>query len=82
MKQIIADFLDGADNIYRTEHFIVKQVVCLEYDLVESNRLLSFDTYYRRTPKRDMAFNVIFQDKRYSEGVRLPSTHQNRKYVE
>ena len=75
-------FLRNADNVYRTKHFIVKQVIEVQEHSVEGNSIVSFDTYYRRTPKRDLAYNLIFKAKTNLEGKRLPSTLYTRTYIE
>ena len=82
MQKYIPDFLQGADNVYRTKHFIVKQVIVIQENNEEDNLLISYDTYYRRTLKRDFAYNVVFQDKNNLDGKRLPSTIYTRTYIE
>ncbi len=82
MKQFIPDFLQDADNVYRTKHFIVKQVMEIHENSVENNSVISYDTYYRRTLKRDLAYNMAYQDKANLDGKRLPSTIYTRTYVE
>ncbi len=82
MKQFIPDFLQDADNVYRTKHFIVKQVMEIHENSVENNSVISYDTYYRRSLKRDLAYNMAYQDKANLDGKRLPSTIYTRTYVE
>ena len=57
-------FLRNADNVYRTKHFIVKQVIEVQEHSVEGNSIVSFDTYYRRTPKRDLAYKHTCKNSR------------------
>ena len=45
MERFIPHYLQDADNVYRTKHFIVKQVLCVYY-LVKSCKLL---LVYRNT---------------------------------
>ena len=42
-----------SDNIYRTKNHIVTQHMKYEKSDIYDNTLISHDTYYRRTPKRD-----------------------------
>ena len=82
MKANVPEFLVEADNVYRTRHFIVKQVISLELSGVENNIVVSFDTYYRRTLQRDLAYVLAFRGKKNIEGKRLPSNVYTRTYVE
>ena len=75
MENYMPDYLQGADNVYRTPCFIVKQVMVVQKHKQENNLLTSHDTYYRRTPKRDLAYNLAFQGKRHINGKRLPSNN-------
>ena len=47
----------------------------------EDNLLISYDTYYRRTTKRYLAYNMAFINKSNSEGRRLPSSTYARTCV-
>ena len=62
--------------------YIVKQVMVIQKHKKENNVLISHDTYYRRTPKRDLAYNLAFQGKRHINGKRLPSNNYTRTYVQ
>lgn len=81
MEKYIPEFLQGADNVYRTKNFIVKQMLVIQESEGEDNLLISYDTYYRRTTKRDLAYNMAFMDKSNIEGRRLPSSTYARTYV-
>lgn len=82
MERHTPEFLQYADNVYRTKHFIVKQVLAIHESDEENNQVISVDTYYRRTPKRDLAYNIIYQDKAHLDGKRLPSTMYTRTYID
>ena len=82
LNQFIPDFLRDADNVYRTKYYIVKQVIAIQENTEENNQVVSFDTYYRRTPKRDRTYDLTYQDKVKLDGKRLPSTIYSRKYVD
>ena len=75
------DFLQDADNVYRTKHFIVKQVIDVEVSDIYDNIILSHDTFYLRTPIRDKQYEKAFAGKSNIEGKRLPSTTTTRRYV-
>lgn len=76
------DFLDGADNVYRTENFIVKQQISFLESDVGTSMVLSDDTYYLRTAQRDAEYEFAFQGKANINGKRLKSASYTRKYVD
>ena len=55
----IAEFLRGASNVYRTRDYIVRQVIELHSD-AEGSYLVSRDTYFRCTPRRDREYGEAF----------------------
>lgn len=81
MKNIVPEFVIGADNVYRTKNYIIKQVIFLDKSLSENNSITSFDTFYLRNRKRDCQYESVFADKSNINGKRLPSTMCSRKYV-
>lgn len=82
LEKLTPEFLLDADNVYRTKHFIVKQVIEIVENDIEDNGIISHDTYYRRTTARDLAYNMAFMDKVKINGKRLPSTQYTRRYIE
>lgn len=76
------DFLDSADNVYRTENYIVKQQISFIESDVGTTMVLSDDTYYLRTPQRDAEYEFAFQGKPHINGKRLKSASYTRKYVD
>lgn len=72
------DFLDNATNVYRTEEFIVSQHICFSSDGPGTTRILSEDTYYRRTKLRDLLYEKLFEN----DGKRLHSSMFVRTYIE
>lgn len=82
LEKLTPEFLLDADNVYRTKHFIVKQVIEIVENDIEDNGIISHDIYYRRTTARDLAYNMAFMDKVKINGKRLPSTQYTRRYIE
>lgn len=79
----IPDFIAiCADNIYRTKNFIVTQDLQYKENRVLDNVLLSHDTYFKRTKKRDAEYAAFFENKDRIDGRRIPSTSYTRKYVD
>lgn len=72
----------SAINYYRTGQYIVKQELYIKLAETEYNALCSYDTYYRRTPKRDLEYGIRFAFRKNIEGRRLPSNMYMRKYIE
>ena len=76
----LPDFVQGATNVYRTKSYIVKQNVSFGYQGLESTMLISRDTYYVRTPKRDAVYERIFEGNQNLEGRRIPTMAYFRTY--
>lgn len=78
----VPDFMVDAMNVYRTRDFIVKQVIGIKYSDVENIAVISNDTFYRRTKKRDREYERIFLERKHINGKRIPSTMYARTYVD
>lgn len=76
------DFMENANNVYRTKHYIVKQQVTIVVSNNNETYLISNDTYYIRTARRDFEYNCIFNKRHNIDGKRLPSSTYTRKYVD
>lgn len=72
----------GATNVYRTKNYIVAQTLTYKQSEVFDNVMLSHDTYFKRTRKRDEQYFFYFFDKDNLDGKRIPSTSYTRKYVD
>ena len=82
MDDGIPDFVQDATNIYRTKRFIVKQRLTVARQGMESAKLVSMDTYYLRTSKRDALYDSIFGENRDLNGKRIPAMSYFRSYRE
>lgn len=78
----VYDFLYEANNVYRTKNYIVKRIIGVRCSEQENNVMFSFDTFYRRTTKRDKAYEKYFCERKNKDGRRLPTTMYARTYVE
>lgn len=76
----LPEFVQGATNVYRTKSYIVKQNVSLGHQGLESTKLISWDTYYVRTPKRDAIYESIFEGNKDLDGRRIPTMAYFRTY--
>ena len=81
MKEV-PEFIIGADNVYRTAEYIVKQSLSLQFDDSEGNFVVSNDVFYKRTKRRDNEYEQIFSDRKDIDGRRLPSNMYARKYID
>ena len=77
----IAEFLRGASNVYRTRDYIVRQVIELHSD-AEGSYLVSRDTYFRCTPRRDREYEEAFASRANVNGRRMPAAMHTRTYRE
>lgn len=62
------DFMVDAMNVYRTRDFIVKQVIGIKHSDVKNIAVISNDTFYRRTKKRDREYERIFWERKHING--------------
>lgn len=81
MKTEAPDFLQNAENVYRTKDYIVKQRISVLYSADECNGVISHDTFYKRTQLRDAEYELAFNRRKKINGRRLPSTMYARVYV-
>ena len=75
-------FLDKADNVYRTDEFIVKQELSLMTDKQGLTYLVSNDTFFTRDWASDAEYIRIFGGSRKKiNGRRIHADTCIRKYV-
>ena len=75
-------FLMGADNVYMTDEFIVKQELHIMRSHCGDSYSLSIDTYYKRTASRDNAYYAAFKHRVHLRGKRIHSHVYTRKYID
>lgn len=75
------DFMVDATNVYRTDNYIVKQDLYLDYDIDNQDFLYSKDTFYLRNKQIDKLYEIIFSDRKDLNGKRIPAKSHQRKYV-
>lgn len=76
------DFMEYADNVYRTRDYIVRQIIGVNRDAEMDNTIFSQDTFFARTPARDRQYEAIFAKRFNIGGRRMSSSMYSRKYVE
>lgn len=73
---------EEAINFYRTENYIVKQILSFQYDECGNARLISNDIFYRRTRQRDCQYELLFGERRPLNGKRITVSMHSRSYVD
>lgn len=76
------DFLQNADNVYRTEEYIVKQKLSLSRDKNLEAYTISTDTYFARTKFRDRLFYEAFSSRVNVDGKRVKASAYIRSYID
>lgn len=74
--------LQIATNVYRTENYIVCQIVGVQHDPELDSAAVSQDAYFARTPARDRLYEDVFEDRINIDGRRLPTNMYSRKYID
>lgn len=82
MKKIKVEIFRNTTNIYRTEKYIVEQNIGILYHKKLNNVLFSYDTYYRRTPQRNIDYELSFPKRQPPNGKRIPTAMHARIYVD
>lgn len=75
------DFYENATNVYRTKHYIVRQIMTYENHSRLDNIVISQDTFYKRTKLRDKQYEKLFADKVNLNGRRMKTASYSREYV-
>lgn len=74
--------LQVATNVYRTDNYIVCQIVGLKNDTELDSAAISQDAYFARTPARDHLYEDVFEDRIHIDGRRLPTNMYSRRYID
>jgi len=75
--------LEDADNVYRTNEFIIKQKIVVVDDKPGTALVLSEDTFYSRTPYRDEEYELLFEARgKKINGKRIRSAMCTRRYAD
>ena len=77
------DYFSEADNVYRTNEYIVCQKVSLCCSGKCNTLIISDDTYLFRTPKRDADYELAFKVRgKQINGNRMHCSSYIRKYID
>lgn len=75
------DELEIANNVYRTEKYIVTQELIFEKSDLRGSRIESRDVYYERTNDRDALYENVFAKRIQLDGERIQAKTYIRRYV-
>lgn len=75
------EFLNNAENVYRTKFYIIKQELSYLYDSDGNTTIHSDDTYYLRSKKLDDQFNKTFANRKKLNGQRIHSQTHTKSYI-
>lgn len=76
------DFIVDATNVYRTSHYIVRQIVSPKNLDDGTVGMVSCDTFFTRNKLRNEQYEILFENRKRIDGKRLPSTLCTRHYVD
>ena len=70
-----------ATNVYRTKHYITKQIVVIDCHNDLDSGIFSQDTFIPRTKARDREYEKMFNKRININGKRMPTNMCARRYV-
>ena len=73
-------FVEGAHNVYRTPHFIVRQELKVCENAKGETTLVSYDTFYPRCHFVDYLYEAWFEKRENIDGRRMPCREFVREY--
>lgn len=76
----LPDFLVDATNVYRTNDYIVKQIIAMSLNAKTYDQLVSYDTFYLRTKERDKIYEYFLDFKTNIDGKRIRTAMSLRNY--
>ena len=75
------EFMQDAQNIYRTPDYIVSQKISIILTKQGDTYSFSEDTYYLRNEKIDADYAYAFKHREHIEGKRIQTHTYVRRYV-
>ena len=78
----MSGFYQGRDECVSNEKVYRQQRIDIEVDMEDDNVLISYDTYYVRTQKRDKEYEYGMSEKQNIDGKCMRTSMYARRYVE
>ena len=76
------NLLADATNVYRTKHFIIKQIVVIDCNEKIDSAIFSQDTFIKRNKSRDKEYEKMYGERMNINGKRMPTNMCARRYVD
>lgn len=76
------DELEVADNVYRTQDYIVTQEISVRKNEFDGPLICSMDIFFKRTKERDAMYEKVFEDRIHEDGKRIHSSMYSRRYID
>ena len=76
------DELEIADNVYRTQDYIVTQDLSVTENEFDGLLICSIDVFFKRTRERDAMYEKVFENRIHEDGKRVHCSMYSRRYID
>ena len=76
------DELEVANNVYRTQDYIVTQEISVRENEFDGPMIVSVDVFYKRTKERDAMYEKTFENRIHLDGKRIHGSMYSRRYID
>ena len=76
------DELEVANNVYRTQDYIVTQEISVRENEFDGPMIVSVDVFYKRTKERDAMYEKTFENRIHIDGKRIHGSMYSRRYID
>lgn len=76
------DELEVANNVYRTQEYIVTQELSIRENEFDGPLICSIDIFFKRTKERDATYENAFKNRIHRDGKRMKSDMYSRHYID
>lgn len=76
------DELKVANNVYRTQEYIVTQEMSVRENEFDGPMIVSVDVFYKRTKERDTMYEKVFENRIHMDGRRIRGSMYSRRYID
>ena len=76
------DELEIANNVYRTQEYIVTQEISVRNNEFDGPMVVSVDVFYKRTKERDVMYEKVFEKRTHIDGKRVHGSMYSRRYID
>lgn len=76
------DELEIADNVYRTQDYIVTQDLSVTENDFDGMLICSIDIFFKRNKERDAMYEKVFENRIHQDGKRVHCSMYSRRYID